>query len=127
MLVVEDDADTRFAYRALLERAGWEVEEAGAGEEALRKARERPPQVMVVDISIPGIDGWETTRRLKEDAATRETAVLAVTGHGLDEDREQARRVGCDGYLVKPLRPGELTAEVERLAGRSSADDPPFR
>lgn len=124
MLVVEDDADTRFAYRALLERAGWEVVEAGDGEEALRQARERPPRVMVVDISMPGIDGWETTRRIKEEPATRNVAVLAVTGHGLDEDREQAHRVGCDGYLVKPLRPGELTIEVERLAGPPAADPP---
>lgn len=116
VLVVEDHEETRAAYRTLLERAGWAVEEAASGDEALRLAGRRPPAVAVVDISIPGLDGWETTRRLKDAPATRGVAVIAVTGHGLDEDRRRAREAGCDVYLVKPVAPQSLLDEVERLA-----------
>lgn len=116
VLVVEDDADTRDIYRAFLEHSGWSVEEAAAGDEALRLARSNPPAVAVIDISIPGVDGWETTRRLKSDAATRRVPVIAVTGHALDEDRERAREVGCDAYLVKPVMLQRLLEEIRRLA-----------
>lgn len=119
VLVVEDDADTRRAYRALLEHAGWSVAEASDGEQALRLAAGEPPRVMVVDISIPGVDGWETTRRLKLDERTREVPVLLVTGHALDEDRRRARELGCAGYLVKPVSPTLFVEEVERLAARA--------
>jgi two-component system cell cycle response regulator DivK len=115
VLVVEDDAETRLAYRALLEHAGWEVAEAANGEDALRLAGAALPCLMVVDISIPGVDGFETTRRLRLDERTRAVPVLLVTGHALDADRQRARDLGCNGYLVKPIDPRELLAEVERL------------
>lgn len=118
VLVVEDDEETRAAYRVLLEQAGWAVDEAATGDEALRLAGRRRPDVAVVDISIPVLDGWETTRRLKEEAATRGVSVIAVTGHALDADRERAREVGCDAYLVKPIQPQVLLDEVSRLAVR---------
>lgn len=116
ILVVEDDAETRLAYRALLEHAGWSVHEASNGEQALELVNGELPRVVVADISIPGIDGWEMTRRLKLDQRTREVPVLLMTGHGLDEDRQRARDLGCAGYLVKPVSPAGLIAEVERLA-----------
>ena len=116
VLVVEDDAEMRLAYRALLEHAGWEVAEAGNGEDALRLAGAVIPALVVVDISIPGVDGWETTRRLKLDERTRAVPVIMVTGHALDADRQRATELGCDGYLVKPIAPQELLDEVERLA-----------
>ena len=116
VLVVEDDAEVRLAYRALLEHAGWQVAEAGSGEEGLRLAGDLLPRLVVVDISIPGVDGWETTRRLKLDARTRSVPVLLVTGHGLDDDRRRANELGCAGYLVKPIAPQELLDEVARLA-----------
>ena len=72
--------------------------------------------MVVADISIPGIDGWEMTRRLKLDQRTREVPVLLMTGHGLDEDLQRARDLGCAGYLVKPVSPSGFIAEVERLA-----------
>lgn len=115
VLVVEDDQDTRIIYRLVLERAGWQVEEAASGDEALRRAGSRPPAVAIVDISIPGVDGWETTRRLKDGAATRRVPVIAVTGHALDEDRQRALEAGCDAYLVKPVPPQRLVDEVRRL------------
>jgi two-component system, cell cycle response regulator DivK len=117
VLVVDDEAETRLAYRALLEHGGWTVEEAASGDEALRLAGLQPPRLVLLDISIPGVDGWETTRRLKTDARTSSVPVLAVTAHALDDDRRRAREVGCDGYLVKPVPPTELLATIERLAG----------
>lgn len=115
VLVVEDDAATREAYRALLEREGWDVEEAADGGEALRLAHHAPPSLAVVDISVPGIDGWETARRLKRGAGERGVPVIVVTGHALDSDRETAREVGCEGYMVKPIDPQRFLEEVERL------------
>jgi len=115
VLLVEDDAETRLAYRTMLEHAGWSVHEAGDGEQALRMFNGSLPSVAVIDISIPGIDGWEMTRRLKLDERTRDVPVLLVTGHSLDEDRRRARELGCAGYLVKPVAPLQLIEEVERL------------
>lgn len=116
ILLVEDDADTRLAYRTMLEYAGWSVYEASDGEQALRIVLGDLPCVVVLDISIPGIDGWEMTRRLKLDERTRDVPVLLVTGHALDEDRRRARDLGCAGYLAKPLSPSRIVEEVERLA-----------
>lgn len=115
VLLVEDDAETRLAYRTMLEHAGWSVHEAGDGEQALRMINGTLPSVVVVDISIPVLDGWEMTRRLRLDERTRDVPVLVVTGHSLDEDRRRARDLGCAGYLVKPVSPLELVEEVERL------------
>lgn len=115
ILLVEDDAETRLAYRVLLEHAGWSVHEAGDGEQALRMVDSALPRVAVIDISIPGVDGWEMTRRLKLDERTRDVPVLLVTGHALDEDLQRARDLGCSGYLVKPVPPSRFVEEVERL------------
>lgn len=115
VLLVEDDAETRLAYRTLLEHAGWSVREAGDGEQALQMFDGALPQVAVIDISIPGIDGWEMARRLKLDERTRGVPVLLVTGHALDEDRQRARNLGCSGYLVKPVPPSRFVEEVERV------------
>ena len=116
VLVVEDDAVTRQAYRVLLEHAGWDVTEADNGEDAVRLALAAPLHLALVDISIPGVDGWETTRRLRSDVRTRAVPVLLVTGHALDADRQRANELACEGYLVKPVAPQELLDEVERLA-----------
>ena len=126
ILLVEDDEPTLDAYRALLEHAGWEVAVAMAGDEALRLAAATPPDLALIDISIPGVDGWETTRRLRAAAATRHLPVIAVTGHALAEDLARAREVGCDAYLVKPVDPQQLLAEADRLtaAGRAGAPLP---
>lgn len=118
VLLVEDDAETRLAYRTLLEHAGWSVHEAGDGEQALQMVDSALPRVAVIDISIPGIDGWEMTRRLKLDERTRDVPVLLVTGHALDEDRQRARDLGCSGYLVKPVPPARFVEEVERLVDK---------
>ncbi len=118
VLLVEDDVETRLAYRMLLEHAGWSVDEAGDGLQALRMINGVLPSIVVIDISIPGVDGWEMARRLKLDERTRDVPLLLVTGHSLDEDRRRARDLGCAGYLVKPVAPSRLVEEVERLVER---------
>lgn len=115
VLIVEDHEESRFVFRTVLELAGWEVDETASGEEGLAIARHRHPEVVVLDISLPGLDGWEITRRLKAEHAERGLRVLAVTAHGLDEDRERSKEAGCDGYLVKPIDPQRLRAELDRL------------
>lgn len=115
VLIVEDHEESRFVFRTVLELAGWEVDETASGEEGLALARHRHPEVVVLDISLPGLDGWEITRRLKAEHAERGLRVLAVTAHGLDEDRVRSKQAGCDGYLVKPIDPQRLRAELDRL------------
>jgi two-component system, cell cycle response regulator DivK len=125
VLVIEDHAESRFVFRTVLELAGWEVDETSSGEEGLVIARQRRPALVILDISLPGLDGWETTRRLKAEHGENGLRVLAVTAHGLDEDRAKAREAGCDGYLVKPVDPRRLTGEVGRLVSRRPADEEP--
>lgn len=115
VLVVEDEEDTRLAYRTILEQAGWVVEEAASGEEGVRLALAEPPRLVIVDISIPGLDGWETTRRIKGASSTGGVPVIAITGHALDSDRRLAVEAGCDAYLVKPITAAQLVGEVDRL------------
>ena len=114
-MIVEDDADSQYVYKAYLEHKGFEVVGAQTGEEGLRLAREGHPDAILMDISMPGMDGWEITRRLKADAATREIPVIAITAHAFPEDREKSREVGCEAFLTKPCDPGDVLAEILRV------------
>lgn len=122
-MIVEDYTDTRQMYATYLTFRGYEVVEASDGAEALEKAESRPPDVIVMDLALPKIDGWEATRRLKAGAATRSIPVIALTGHALAGHEEGARRAGCDAFLAKPCLPDTLASEIERVlgAGRPSA------
>lgn len=115
ILLVEDTEENREIYRIILEHCGHEVIEAADGESALREARERIPDLILMDISIPGIDGLEVTRRLKKDEATRDILIVALTAHAYPQDRLRAQSAGCDGYLSKPLEPRELMKEMKRF------------
>ena len=117
ILIVEDNEDNLVVYRTILEHVGYEVIEARDGEEGISRANEEHPDLILMDISIPKIDGWEATRRLKSEEATREIPIIALTAHALEEDREKALRVGCDGYLAKPVEPRRVVQEVERFVG----------
>ncbi|MBI2218364.1 MAG: response regulator [Candidatus Rokubacteria bacterium] len=122
VLIVDDFEDNREMYAEYFRFAGWRVEEAGSGLEALDKAFTDPPDVIVMDLSLPGLDGWEATRRIKADARTRHVPVIAVTGHALAGHSRGAREAGCDAFVTKPCLPEHLLAEVERLvAGRGRA------
>lgn len=121
VLVVEDNEENREIYSTILRHYGYDVTEATNGEDALRLARELRPAVILLDISIPRVDGWRVTERLKNDERTRDIVVIALTAHALPDDRERAREVGCDSYLAKPVRPDRVAEEVRRY-GRISED-----
>jgi two-component system cell cycle response regulator DivK len=115
ILVVDDNPDNRDMYSTYLEYTGFAVDVAGDGVSALSKATAVHPDLIVMDLSLPRMDGWETTRRIKADAGTRQIPVLALTGHALDESEKHARSAGCDSYLTKPCLPQELVLEIRRL------------
>jgi two-component system cell cycle response regulator DivK len=121
VLLVEDNEDNRIVYSTILKHFGYEVSEALNGEEGIAKARTQQPDIVLMDISIPVIDGWEATQVLKHDPATKHIPVIALTAHALASDREKAMEVGCDGYLAKPCEPRAVVAEVQRFLGRKDA------
>jgi CheY-like chemotaxis protein len=119
VLLVDDFQDNREMYAEFLRFSGLRVEEAANGLEALDKTFELLPDLVVMDLSLPGIDGWEATRRLKSDARTKHIPILALTGHALAGYSEGARQAGCDAFVTKPCLPEELLAEIKRvLEGR---------
>jgi CheY-like chemotaxis protein len=117
VLLVEDNEDNRTVYRTILEHFGYRVIEARNGEDGISMAREHHPDLILMDISIPLIDGWEATRILKSEAGTSDIPIIALTAHALATDRSKANEVGCDGYLAKPCEPRRVVAEVERFIG----------
>ena len=120
VLIVEDNVDNRTIYRTILEHFGFAVLEAADGESGVRMARESRPDLVLMDISIPIIDGHEATRILKADPATASIPVMALTAHAMAEDRIRAAEAGCDGYLSKPAEPNHVVAEVRRLLARKA-------
>lgn len=120
VLVVDDFEDNREMYASYLQFAGFRVAQAADGHEALDKAFSLLPDVIVMDLSLPGLDGWEATRRLKRDARTREIKVVAVTGHALAGHSKGARDAGCDAFVTKPCLPEDLLREIRRMLGETS-------
>jgi CheY-like chemotaxis protein len=119
VLLVEDNEDNRTVYRTILEHYGYNVVEARNGEDGIRSAREDHPDLILMDISIPIIDGWEATKLLKADEATAHIPIIALTAHALATDRAKAEEVGCDGYLAKPCEPRRVVAEVDKFLGKT--------
>ena len=117
VLLVEDNEDNLVVYRTILEHVGYQVIEARDGEEGVSRARSSNPDIILMDISIPKMDGWEATERLKGDGATSAIPIIALTAHALEEDRAKAMRAGCDGYLAKPVEPRRVVQEVEKFIG----------
>ena len=118
VLLVEDNEDNRIVYSTILQHFGYRVTEALNGEEGIAKARTEQPDLILMDISIPVIDGWEATQVLKRDPKTRRIPIIALTAHALASEREKAMEVGCDSYLAKPCEPKTVVSEVERFIGR---------
>lgn len=117
ILLVEDNEDNRVVYRTMLNHFGFRVVEATDGGEALRCVRDDRPDLILMDISIPVMDGWETTRTLKADPDTARIPVIAVTAHALESDRARAEEIGFSLFLTKPVEPRRVVAEVRRLLG----------
>jgi two-component system cell cycle response regulator DivK len=103
----------------ILERCGIHVSRAHNGEQALRRALETKPDVIITDLAMPMMDGWELIARLKADPQTQTIPVVALTAHNLGDDQERARAAGADGFLVKPITPGAFMEELVRLIGRT--------
>ena len=126
VLLVEDDQAGRMLFADWLEQAGFRVEQAHNGLQALERAFDLLPDAILTDLNIPGIDGYELTRRLKHDARTERIPVLAVTGYApFAQDPSRADRAGCDAVLPKPCQPEDLeqtlTALIARARERRSA------
>ncbi len=115
VLIVEDNEDNRIVYSTILRHHGFRVCEALDGEEGIEKARRELPDIILMDISIPVIDGWQVTEILKRETATKGIPIIALTAHAMPGDRQRAMEVGCDGYLAKPCEPRAVLAEVNRL------------
>ena len=131
VLVVDDVAHGRDICSEYLEFRGFRVATAADGLEAIDKAFELLPDVILMDLSLPKIDGWEATRRLKQDERTRAIPIIALTAHALASAHDKAREVGCDAVVTKPVLPRDLEAEVRRHldgrprpAGRSGEGQP---
>ena len=118
VLLVDDYPDNRDIYVQFLTYAGLRVEEAENGQQALDKAFALRPDVIVMDLSLPGLDGWEATRRLKQDPRTRDIPVIALTGHALAGHSKVAFDAGCDAYLAKPFTPDAMARVIATTLGR---------
>jgi CheY-like chemotaxis protein len=112
ILLVEDFEDARELYRDYLEFSGFAVQTAANGREAIDLAITLQPDLILMDASMPVLDGWQATRELKGNAATQHIPVLALTAHAFDDARQQAKAVGCDGFVTKPCLPDDLVARV---------------
>jgi two-component system cell cycle response regulator DivK len=117
VLVVEDHEDNRQILRDLLENAGYDMIEAKDGEEALMAATSRRPDLILMDVQLPILDGYETTRRLKADLTLRTIPVIVVTSYALSGDEEKAYAAGCDAYVAKPYDPLALLETIRHYLG----------
>jgi len=117
VLVVEDDADTREIWRAILIHSGYGVLGAADGPEGLELAREQRPDLILMNLSMPQLDGLTTTMLLRRDPATATIPIIACTGFVQEDGAEHAHEAGCDAYLEKPCEPSRLLREVQRFIG----------
>ncbi|HXT33626.1 MAG TPA: response regulator [Vicinamibacterales bacterium] len=112
VLLAEDFEDARELYRDYLQFSGFDVETANNGREAITRAVELQPDLILMDASMPVLDGWQATRELKANPVTRHIPILALTAHAFDDARREARAVGCDGFVTKPCLPDDLVTKV---------------
>jgi len=115
VLVVDDFDDNRLLYATTIAEAGYAVEEATNGQEALDKIGDKRPAVIIMDLSMPIVDGWEATRRIKADPRTKDIVIIAVTGHATNYGLQQAREAGAEAVLTKPCLPADLLRTLDAL------------
>ena len=116
--MVEDNADAAESLKLLLEILGHHVQVASSGPDGLAAAASSPPHVMLVDIGLPGMDGYEIARRVRNDPALRGITLVAITGYGREDDKLAAMKAGFDHHLVKPVDPDSLEKLIRGLASR---------
>jgi CheY-like chemotaxis protein len=119
VLIVEDNPANLMLAGAVLRRAGHRITEARSAEEALERLRVATPDLILMDVQLPGLDGLALTRRLKGEPGTGEVVVVALTAHAMNEDRARALEAGCDGYIAKPINTRTLADELGQIV-RSS-------
>ena len=117
ILVVEDHEENRRILRLLLHSAGFELVEAETAEDGLALAASSRPDLILMDIQLPGIDGYEATRRLKADPTLRHIPIIVVTSYALSGDDAKAFAAGCDAYVTKPFVPRQLLAKIREYLG----------
>jgi CheY-like chemotaxis protein len=117
ILLVEDNEDNRIIYSTVLRHVGYDVIEAQDGISAVALARSEMPELILMDISIPELDGWEATKILRADPTTKDIPIIALTAHALADDREKAAQFGFSSYMAKPVEPRLVLAEVRRWIG----------
>src|SRR5688572_28234320 len=115
LLLIEDDPQTRERYRDFLSGAGFDVHALEGGGEAMECARTVTPDVVVLDLGLPDLDGWEVARRLKADAVTKSIPIIAFSARTLQHEKASALRAGCDVYLTKPCPPDQLLNAIHKL------------
>jgi CheY-like chemotaxis protein len=125
ILLVEDNEMNRDMLSRRLERKGYQVVLAVDGQSGVEMASSHAPDLVLMDMSLPVLDGWEATRRLKADPATRRIPVIALTAHAMSSDREKALEAGCDEYDTKPIELPRLLGKIEALLAASAAADAP--
>ena len=121
ILLVEDNEMNRDMLSRRLQKKGYEVVMAVDGEQGVAMAEAQAPALILMDMSLPGLDGWEATRRLKAAAGTRAIPVIALTAHAMAGDREKALAAGCDDFDTKPIELERLLAKIEALLARTSS------
>jgi two-component system cell cycle response regulator DivK len=119
ILIVDDNLDAREMYALYLEHAGFRAAEAGDGQTAIEFARREQPAVILMDATMPRLDGWEAARLLKADPATRSIPLIMLTAHAFAEHRQRAAEVGADAFLAKPVLPDALALEIRKVLAAS--------
>jgi len=118
ILIVEDNAMNREMLTRRLGRTGYDIVTAVDGEQALAVARESAPDLVLMDMSLPVLDGWEATRRMKADQGLKQTPIIALTAHAMSSDRDEALAAGCDDYDTKPIDLPRLLGKIKVLLSR---------
>ena len=124
ILIVEDDEASQYVFGTALRHFGFEVLEAWEPEDAVRMMRETRPDLVLMDVGLPGTDGFELTRRFKRDPATARIPVVVITVHVFEGDRRMAEEAGCDLFLAKPIEPRHLVEAVQQVLGVAGAPAP---
>ena len=121
ILIVEDNEMNRDMLSRRLVKRGYDIAIAVDGEQGVAMARSESPALILMDMSLPGLDGWEASRRLKADPQTKDIAIIAITAHAMAGDREKALAAGCDDFDTKPIELTRLLAKIEALLARPGA------
>lgn len=114
ILVIEDNETNIYLIGFILKKNGYEVIEARSGEEGVKLAVKEKPDLILMDIQLPGIDGLETTKRIRKLEADRKTPIIALTSYAMTGDREKSLAAGCTGYIEKPINPDNFMSEMEK-------------